>query len=137
MKDFTKFTGKHLYRKLFLIINNFTKNRRDFVAQIFSCEFCEIFEKTPFAEHHPAAALKRGASSILSSILSWQKAAIQTFFHRSNSFIRFFGRDVAILFRFTQEWHEINFTFFPRKSYSEAKICFFQKSCLIVFVSMV
>ena len=50
LKNFTKFTGKHLCQSLFLNkvaglrpVTLFKKT----LAQVFSCEFCEIF-KTPF-----------------------------------------------------------------------------------------
>ena len=53
LKNFKKFTGKHLYQSL--IFNkvagpcNFIK--KEALAQVFSCEFCEIFKNTFFTEH--------------------------------------------------------------------------------------
>ena len=41
LKNFTKFTGKHLCQSC-----NFIKKQT--LAQVFSCEFCEIFENTYF-----------------------------------------------------------------------------------------
>ena len=56
LRNFAKFTGKHLCQgPLFnkvaglipatLLINNET------LAQVFSCEFCEMFKNTFFTEH--------------------------------------------------------------------------------------
>ena len=42
LRNFAKFTGKHLCQSLFF--NKVT-------AQVFSCEFCEISENTFFKEH--------------------------------------------------------------------------------------
>ena len=48
LKDFAKFTGKHLCQILFLDkvagLCNFIK--KETPAQVFSCKFCEIFENT-------------------------------------------------------------------------------------------
>ena len=48
LKNFAKFTGKHLCQSLF-----FKKNfiKKETLAQVFSCEFCEIFKNTFFTEH--------------------------------------------------------------------------------------
>ena len=43
LKNFTKFTGKHLWQSLFF--------KNEILAQVFSCEFCEIFKNTLFTEH--------------------------------------------------------------------------------------
>ena len=40
LRNFTKFTGKHLCQSLFF-------NKRETLAQVFSCEFCETL-RTPF-----------------------------------------------------------------------------------------
>ena len=50
--NFTKFIGKHLCHGLFLIklqAENFIK--KETLAQVFSCEFCEISQNTFFIEH--------------------------------------------------------------------------------------
>ena len=51
LKNFAKFTGKHLCQSLFfnkvtVLACNFTK--KEALAQMFSCEFCEIFKNTFF-----------------------------------------------------------------------------------------
>ena len=51
LKNFAKFTGKHLCQGLFLIklqaeAYNFIK--KETLAQVFSCEFCEISKNTFF-----------------------------------------------------------------------------------------
>ena len=47
LKNFTKFTGKHLCQSLFF--NQVVK--KETLAQVFSCEFCEIFKKKVFTEN--------------------------------------------------------------------------------------
>ena len=53
LRNFTKFTGKHLYQSLcfnkFVEAYNFIK--KETLAQVFSCEFCEISKNTFFTEH--------------------------------------------------------------------------------------
>ena len=51
LKNFAKFTGKSLCRKIFL-------NKVAGSPQVFSCEFCEIFKNSYFVEHLPMAASK-------------------------------------------------------------------------------
>ena len=51
LRNFGKFTGKHLCQSLFLIKLQ-TLGLKETLAQVFSCEFCEIsknnlFHKTP------------------------------------------------------------------------------------------
>ena len=43
LRNFTKFTGKHLCQSLF-----FNKVAAQTLAQVFSCEFCEIFKNILF-----------------------------------------------------------------------------------------
>ena len=46
LKNFAKFTGKHLCQSLF-----FNKVDSETLAQMFSSEFCEIFKNTLFTVH--------------------------------------------------------------------------------------
>ena len=50
LRNFVKFTGKYLCQGLF-----FNKVagliKKEALAQVFSCEFCEIFKNTFFTEH--------------------------------------------------------------------------------------
>ena len=54
-RNFTKFTGKDLYQSHFLNkvaglqACNFIK--KETLAQVLSCEFCEIFKNTFYTEH--------------------------------------------------------------------------------------
>ena len=53
-KNFPKFIGKHLCRNLFLIKLQALDpqiNSEETAAEVFSCEFCEIFLNTFFTEH--------------------------------------------------------------------------------------
>ena len=55
LKDFSKFTGKHLSQGLFSNkvagLISATLLKTEILAQAFSCEFCEIFKNTFFTEH--------------------------------------------------------------------------------------
>ena len=52
LNNFAKFTGKQLCQSLFFNKRLFlTFFKRETLAQLFSCEFCEIFQKTLFTEH--------------------------------------------------------------------------------------
>ena len=55
LKNFTKFTGKHLCQSLFFNkvagLRPATLLKRDSGADVFSCEFWEIFKNTIFIEH--------------------------------------------------------------------------------------
>ena len=67
LKNFTKFTGKHLCLTLFLQASGLQFYlKRDYLAQVFSCEFCEIFKNTFFTEYlwttAPRMALQRSKS---------------------------------------------------------------------------
>ena len=44
IKNFAKFTGKHMCQAC-----NFIK--KETLAEVFSCEFCEIFKNTIFGEY--------------------------------------------------------------------------------------
>ena len=46
LRKFAKFTGKHLCQSLFF---NFIK--KETLAQVFSCEFCEISKNNFFTEY--------------------------------------------------------------------------------------
>ena len=49
LRNFTKLTGKHLCQSLFF-------NRKETLAEVFYCEFCEISKNTFFTEHLWATA---------------------------------------------------------------------------------
>ena len=53
LRNFARFTEKHLYQSLFFNkvakVNKVIK--KETLAQVFSCEFCEISKKTFFTEH--------------------------------------------------------------------------------------
>ena len=61
LRNFAKFTGKHLYQRLFLnkvvdLACNFIK--KESLAQVFSSEFCEIFKNIFFYRTPHVAASK-------------------------------------------------------------------------------
>ena len=52
LRNFTKLTGKQLFQSLFFSVPeacNFIK--KETLAEVFSCEFCEISKNTFFTEH--------------------------------------------------------------------------------------
>ena len=55
LRNFSKFTRKHLCQKLFFnkvpIVRHATLLTKEALAQLFSCEFFEISKKTFFTEH--------------------------------------------------------------------------------------
>ena len=63
LRNFAKFTGKHLCQSLSfnkVVPYNFIK--KETVAQLFSCEFCEIFKNTFLTEHLWATAFEKGST---------------------------------------------------------------------------
>ena len=44
LRNFKECTGKHLWQSLFF-------NKKEALAQVFSCEFCEVFKTIFFTEH--------------------------------------------------------------------------------------
>ena len=54
LKNFAKFTGKHLRQSLFfskVVGGACSLIKKEILAQVFSWEFCKIFEKINFEEH--------------------------------------------------------------------------------------
>ena len=69
-KKLTKFTGKHLYQGLFFTeACNFIK--KETLAQVFSCEFCETSKKTLFTEHLWTTGSEPFLILITFGILGW------------------------------------------------------------------
>ena len=66
LKNFAKFTGKHLCQILFFskVCNYITK---EILAQVFSCEFCQIFKNTFFIENLQMTA------SVYNKVILYQK----------------------------------------------------------------
>ena len=64
LKNFTKFTGKHLCWSLFFKNLFFLKKR----LREFSCEFCEIFKNTFFYRTPPVAASETPSLTIAITI---------------------------------------------------------------------
>ena len=56
LKNFAKFTEKHLCQSLFLIKLTCDFIKKETLAQVFSCQFCDIFKNTFFTEHLRATA---------------------------------------------------------------------------------
>ena len=74
LRNLAKFTGKHLRQGL-----NFTKKEN--LAQVFFCEFCEISKNTFFTEHLWAAA------SLLWKRLEWSMQYSSVSHHQIKKFI--------------------------------------------------
>ena len=58
LKNFTKFTGKHLFKNLLLKLQACNFIKKETLAQVFSCEFCENSKNTFFYRTPPVAASK-------------------------------------------------------------------------------
>ena len=60
LRNFAKFTGKHLFQSLFFNklagLRPETFFKKESLAQVFSCEFCEISKNTFFYRIPPAVA---------------------------------------------------------------------------------
>ena len=98
-KNFAKFTGKHLCQRLTRRQAwNFIK--KETLAQLLCCEFCEIFKNTFFTEHTTASGLwdvkarvyndhnaRENASSAFRFISAWRWFLISfpSSIHSSNS----------------------------------------------------
>ena len=67
LRNFTKFTGKHLCQSLF-----FNKVKKEMLAQVFSCDFCEISNNTFFTEHLWKAASEYPYFSLFCSLFFWK-----------------------------------------------------------------
>ena len=56
LRNFTKFTGKHLCQSLFIKSEACNFIKKETLAQVCPCEFCEISKNTFFIEHLWATA---------------------------------------------------------------------------------
>ena len=66
LRNFTKLTGKHLCQSLFLI--KLQAIKKETLAQVFSCEFCEISKNTFF---HRTPLVAASGSSIVQFQADW------------------------------------------------------------------
>ena len=55
-KNFEKITGKHLCQSLFFKLQVFFIKKKEILAQVSSCEFCETFKNFSFHRTPPVAA---------------------------------------------------------------------------------
>ena len=80
LKNFTKFTGKHLCLTLFLIKlqpSDLQVFKKETPTQVFSREFCEIFRDTIFTEHLRTTASEiRRVSFVRISFFSLDKPVL-------------------------------------------------------------
>ena len=68
IRNFAKFTGKHLCQSLFFNKVAGHVIKKEILAQAFSCEFCKISKNTFFAEHLWATISKNPIHGILNLI---------------------------------------------------------------------
>ena len=68
LRNFTKFTGKHLCQSLFFRPEACNFIKKEALAQVFSCEFCEIFKNTFFQRTPPVATSALSYSEFLHEI---------------------------------------------------------------------
>ena len=72
LKNFAKFTGRHLCRSLFwknCWAESLQRYQKETPAQLFSSEFCEILKTTNFEEHLRPAATVDSFTTCLYSVL--------------------------------------------------------------------
>ena len=86
LRNFTKFTGKHMCQSLFF--NSFIK--KETLARIFSCEFCKTSKNTFFIEHLRATASE---VTLLSVYISWKKLRSHFFKASSEEVIAMYSSD--------------------------------------------
>ena len=71
LRNFAKFTGKHLCQSLFFnkfaVLCNVTK--KETLVQVFSCEFCEISKNAFFTERLWTTASEKGTHTNESMML--------------------------------------------------------------------
>ena len=85
LKNFTKFTGKRLCQSIFFnkVIKKFLKFiKKETLAQVFSCEFCEIFKNTFLQNTSGPLLLARYSGNLWSFILvcGWMQKSLKTKF---------------------------------------------------------
>ena len=68
LRNFTKFTEKHLCQSLFF--NKVAGPRMETLAQVFSCDFCEISKNTFFSRTPLVAASVKARKGISSPIIA-------------------------------------------------------------------
>ena len=78
LRNFTKFTGKHLRQSLFFNkiagLRPATLLKKETLAQVFSCEFCEI-SKNAFSTEHPRT---NASDNTLAILISTKKIHFQS-----------------------------------------------------------
>ena len=80
LRNFAKFTGKHLCQSLFF--NKVAVIKKEVLAQVFSCDFCEISKNTFFTEH-----LRATASAFKMQFSSFCKSKYPKFFPAGSFFL--------------------------------------------------
>ena len=62
LRNLTKFTGKRLCQSLFFIQKTWNFIKKETLAQVLSCEFCQISLRTPFLQNTSGLFLRTGLS---------------------------------------------------------------------------
>ena len=98
VRNFAKFTGKHLWQRLKFIKKACKFIKKESLAQVFFCEFCKIPKNTFFTEHLWTTALRPRESLCKSSIIQgiWL-GSFKKFFCRMQSLDSWVVNDVVIL----------------------------------------
>ena len=94
LRNFAKFTGKHLCEGLIFCVSgpeacNFTK--KEALAQVIFCEFCEISKNTFFAEHLRTSASEAEKNEVFTNInrifvFLWYQYDIRNWYHYNMKF---------------------------------------------------
>ena len=84
LKNFAKFTGKHLcwnlFKKKLQALGPTTLLKRDSNTGVF-CEYCQIFKNTYFEEHLPKAASEIFSYKVGNNIINFQFLKYLTIHH--------------------------------------------------------
>ena len=93
LRNFAKFTRKHLCQGVFFI-------KKATVAQVFFCEFCEIFKNTFFHRTPPVAASEEAMKKIKFSLLSSTRWNCSLTSELKESFSQFSWKEARFLYGF-------------------------------------
>ena len=139
LQNFTKFAGKHLCQSLF-----FNKAaglwKKETLAQVFSCEFCENFKKS-FSIEHLRWLLPFSRSYLFVKARSLFHYSSTILFHSFIAFLTYFKATWAIYYninheRFLKLHHNINVKSTTKNSYETSGLSFRKQPSVSCFISL-
>ena len=103
LRNFTKFTGKHLCQSLFF--------KKETLVQLFSCEFCETSKNTFFTEH-----LWTTSGKIVNNLVQQRSTKNSSVRNFLSYFIYNFVTRLLILITFMKSACTLSQLFFPNNN---------------------